>query len=96
MDALPEFQVLHPTTVDEVMAARREHPESRMIGGGTDLLVNIRRGIETPPVLIDTGGLDELKAIEVSADAITIGASVRLAAYSTYRVIKLWALVALR
>ena len=79
MDALPEFQVLHPTTVDEVVAARRAHPESRMIGGGTDLLVNIRRGIETPPVLIDPGGLDELKGIEAGADSLTIGASVRLA-----------------
>ncbi len=79
MDALPEFQVLHPATVDEVVAARKAHPESRMIGGGTDLLVNIRRGIEAPPVLIDTGGLDELKGTEATADSLTIGASVRLA-----------------
>ena len=78
MDALPEFQVLHPTTVDEVVAARREHPDSRMIGGGTDLLVNIRRGIESPPVLIDTNDLEELKEIEATADGITVGASVRL------------------
>jgi len=78
MDALPEFQVLHPTTVDEVVAARKEHPDSRMIGGGTDLLVNIRRGIEAPPVLIDTGDLQELKTVEETADSITVGASVRL------------------
>jgi 4-hydroxybenzoyl-CoA reductase subunit beta len=78
MDALPEFQVLHPTTVDEVVAARRDYPDSRMIGGGTDLLVNIRRGIEAPPVLIDTGDLKELKEIEATADGITVGASVRL------------------
>lgn len=79
MDALHDFKVIHPASIDDVIAARREHPESRMIGGGTDLLVNIRRGIETPPVLIDTNGLEELKAIEVSAEGITVGASVTLA-----------------
>ena len=46
MDALPEFQLLRPTTLADVLAARAAHPASRLIGGGTDLIVNIRRGIE--------------------------------------------------
>ena len=53
MDALPEFRVLNPTTLDEVVAARAAHPDSKPLGGGTDLVVNIRRGIVAPPVLID-------------------------------------------
>lgn len=78
MDALPNFDVIRPTSIAEVVAARKAHPDSRMIGGGTDLLVNIRRGIEKPPVLIDTGGLDELKTIEADENGLTVGASVRL------------------
>ena len=79
MDALPEFEVVRPATVEDVVAARAAHPGSRLVGGGTDLVVNIRRGIEAPPALIDMTGVDELKTIDADADAITVGASVTLA-----------------
>ena len=78
MDALHGFEVIRPRTVEEALAARKAHPESRMIGGGTDLLVNIRRRIETPPVLIDTNDLTDLKTIEAGEDGLVIGASVLL------------------
>jgi len=78
MDALPAFQLIRPTTIAEVLAARAAHPESRLLGGGTDLVVNIRRGILAPPVLIDMNGVSELRAITVRENAIEIGASVTL------------------
>ena len=53
MDALPEFKVLNPITLDEMIVARTGHPDSKLLGGGTDLVVNIRRGIVAPPVLIE-------------------------------------------
>jgi 4-hydroxybenzoyl-CoA reductase subunit beta len=79
MDALPEFDVLKPRTVADMLAARRAHPESRFIGGGTDILVNIRRGIEAPPVLIDTNGVAELKLVRADERGLELGASARLA-----------------
>ena len=42
--------------------ARAAHPGSRPLGGGTDLVVNIRRGIVAPPVLIDMNRVPELHA----------------------------------
>jgi len=78
MDALPEFELLNPTTLDEVLAARAAHPESRPVGGGTDLIVNIRRGIVAPPLLIDMNKVAELRTIKADAKALTIGASVTL------------------
>jgi len=78
MDALPEFALAHPRTLDEVIAARKSNPESRLLGGGTDLVVNIRRGIVAPPLLIDVNGVDELRTIKADADALEIGASVTL------------------
>jgi 4-hydroxybenzoyl-CoA reductase subunit beta len=78
MDALPELDVLRPATLDDVIRARAAHPGSRLLGGGTDLVVNIRRGIEAPPVLIDVNRVDELRAIKADADTIEIGASVTL------------------
>lgn len=79
MDALPDFEILRPTSVADVLDARRAHPKSRLLGGGTDLVVNIRRGIEAPPTLIDMNGVTELRAIHADARFLRIGASVTLA-----------------
>ena len=78
MDALPEFSVITPTTLDEAIAARAAHPDSKPLGGGTDLVVNIRRGIVTPAVLIDMNRVAGLAAIKADASTLEIGASVSL------------------
>ena len=78
MDALPQFDLLHPRSVEDVLAAREAHPGSRLLGGGTDLIVNVRRGIEAPQKLIDMNNVAELRAIKADADTLTIGASARL------------------
>ena len=78
MDALPNFRVLNPTSLDEAIAARAANPGSMPLGGGTDLVVNIRRGIVAPPVLIDINCVQELHAIKADAKGLEIGASVRL------------------
>jgi 4-hydroxybenzoyl-CoA reductase subunit beta len=79
VDALPQFALLRPRTLDDVIKARAEHPDSRLLGGGTDLVVNIRRGIVAPEVLIDVNQVAQLRAIKADADAIEIGAAVTLA-----------------
>ena len=78
MDALPEVQLLRPKSLNEVLAARTAHPESRLLGGGTDLVVNIRRGIVAPPVLIDMNDVEELRAIKADERGIELGASATL------------------
>ena len=84
MDALPDFALVRATTLADVVKARAEHPDSRLIGGGTDLLVNVRRGIVAPPVLIDINHVAELRAIKADAQAVEIGASVTLAELATH------------
>jgi 4-hydroxybenzoyl-CoA reductase subunit beta len=78
MDALPNFQVLDPKTLDDIIAARSAHPGSMPLGGGTDLVVNIRRGIVAPKILIDMNRVPELHTIKADAKTLEIGASVRL------------------
>jgi 4-hydroxybenzoyl-CoA reductase subunit beta len=78
MDALPPFDLIRPTTLDEALKARAAHPDSRPLGGGTDLTVNIRRGIVAPKVLIEMNAIAELRAIRADAGGIEIGASVTL------------------
>jgi 4-hydroxybenzoyl-CoA reductase subunit beta len=95
MDALPEFRVLNPATLDEVLAARAAHPDSRPLGGGTDLVVNIRRGIVAPPVLIDMNRVQELHTIKADTTGLEIGASVTLTALAEHPdVAKLYPVVA--
>ena len=62
-----------------MIEARSAHPGSRLLGGGTDLIVNVRRGIVAPPVLIDMNGVAELRTIEAGEQGLEIGASVTLA-----------------
>jgi 4-hydroxybenzoyl-CoA reductase subunit beta len=78
MDALPEVQLLRPKSVAEVLAARAAHPRSQLLGGGTDLVVNIRRGIVAPPVLIDMNDVAELRAVKADERGIELGASATL------------------
>src|SRR5215472_16284983 len=79
MDALPEFRLVRPTTLDGLIKARAAHPDSRLLGGGTDLVVNIRRGIVAPPVLIDVNSVGELHGLKADAQRLEIGAAVTLA-----------------
>ena len=79
MDALPQFDLVRPKTFDALIAARAAHPGSSLLGGGTDLIVNIRRGIVAPPVLIDINGVAELRTIKADAHGLAIGAAATLA-----------------
>ena len=79
MDALPQWRLLRPTSLAEVVKARAEHPRAQLIGGGTDLLVNIRRGIVAPPVLIDINNVGEMRTLKADAQGIEVGAAVTLA-----------------
>jgi 4-hydroxybenzoyl-CoA reductase subunit beta len=84
MEAMSEFRLLRPTTLDGVLEARAAHPRSQLLGGGTDLIVNVRRGIVAPPVLIDVNGVAELRAIVAGAQGLTLGASVTLAGLAAH------------
>ena len=60
MEALSEFELVRPTTLAEVLEAQAANPAAQPVGGGTDLIVNLRRGIVAPPTLIDMNGVAEL------------------------------------
>ncbi len=89
MNVLPPFELLRATTVDQALEWRLEHPRSRLLGGGTDLIVNTRRGIgDDPGTLIDVNGVDEMKTIEGDGSSVRIGASVKLAALAAHPLVR--------
>ena len=80
METLPGFDLLRPSTIDEAVAACAENPGCRLLAGGTDLLVNLRRGIgDPPPALVDVSAIEELVTIQAEDGGLTIGAAVRIA-----------------
>jgi 4-hydroxybenzoyl-CoA reductase subunit beta len=76
---LAEFRLSQPRTVADAVAARLRHPGSRYVAGGTDLVVNMRRGIASPDLLVDLSGIDELNEITTDDGGVTIGAGVTIA-----------------
>ena len=70
------IQYARPATVPEaVKTLAAAGGDGRVLAGGTDLLVQLRLGIRTPQVIVDIKGIAELRAIEVSAAGIQIGAA---------------------
>ncbi len=84
---LSDFRLAQPGTVDEAVAACLKHPGSRYVAGGTDLLVNMRRGITSPDLLVDLSGIDELTAITADAHGMTMGAGVTIASLARNTII---------
>jgi 4-hydroxybenzoyl-CoA reductase subunit beta len=76
---LADFRIAQPATVEDAVAACCQNPGSRYVAGGTDLLVNMRRGIANPKLLVDLSGIDELTVITTDTQSVVIGAGVSIA-----------------
>ncbi len=88
MHALPEFTLQRPASLAEAAALLANEPGARLVAGGTDLLPNLRRGLESPPVLIDLSGVGGFAAVEQGADgSLLLGAGLTLAALTTHPII---------
>ena len=79
MEPMPDFRLLKPATVDEAAALAGQHEGARFLAGGTDIIVNLRRGIGEASALIDLSGVEDLNGIETVDGRLRIGAAVRLA-----------------
>jgi len=67
-----------PATVAEALEILRRHDgRARVVGGGTDLLVETRRGLHRPvEAMVDVTHIDGLDAITLDNDNIVIGCGV--------------------
>ena len=78
MELMPDFALHRPTTPEDAVRLRTETEGALYVAGGTDMLVNVRRGIEGPRALIDLSGIDELTRIDEDEDGLHIGAGITL------------------
>jgi len=77
---LPKFDYSGPGTLKEALDLLDSHRESaKILAGGTDLLVRMKKGLLKPKVLISLKALNELSYIKRQDGYIKIGARTSLA-----------------
>ncbi len=65
---------LQPTTVEETLALLAEHgDQARIVSGGTDVLVELSRGVRPTETLIDISRLGELRYIREEGGVVRLG-----------------------
>lgn len=76
----PPFDYYDPTSVDDVLALLAEHTDgASLLAGGQSLLPLLNMRLARPEVLVDLNRVEGLDTITVTADAVELGATVRLA-----------------
>lgn len=72
-----DFDYSRPSTLAEALQQKSDFLQrARILSGGTDLIVNIKEGMEKPELLIDIKDIADLKRFEVEAEALFIGAAI--------------------
>jgi len=75
----PKFEYLEARTVEEACSLLSQYKDkAKLIAGGTDLLVSMRRGKITPLYVINVKTIPNLDYIQYDGDGLGIGALVTL------------------
>jgi carbon-monoxide dehydrogenase medium subunit len=74
----PAFDYVRASTATEVFELLGQHgDDARMLAGGQTLLATLNMRLSQPSLLIDIGGLQDLRGIEVRGNSLWIGALTR-------------------
>jgi aerobic carbon-monoxide dehydrogenase medium subunit len=70
-----KFDYVRPSSLDEATAALASRGEdAKVIAGGQSLLPLLRLRLANPELLVDVGGIDELRGVRDDGDSLLIGA----------------------
>lgn len=73
----PSFDYEKPASVDDTLALLRQYgADARILAGGQSLLLQLKARTVAPKVVIDIGGLSELRGISRNGGSVRIGALV--------------------
>ena len=72
------FEFVSPSSIDEAVKTLASNGDNvRILAGGTDMLVQMRAGRRTAPLVVDIKGIPELNAVSYDASkGLTLGAAV--------------------
>jgi len=78
-DVMPTFQLYQPTSVADAQKLLQQHESDALIlAGGLDSMDWLKDRIRKPNVVVDLGGIDELRGIRETSDGVHIGAMTTL------------------
>ncbi len=78
---LPPFDLFQPSTLEDAVALlARQGREAWILGGGLDTLEPLTDRIKRPSVVVDLGGIAELRGIRETPAGVHIGATTTLTA----------------
>jgi xanthine dehydrogenase YagS FAD-binding subunit len=78
-DVMPTFQLYQPSSVADAQKLLQQNGDDALaLAGGLDSMDWLKDRIKKPRVVVDLGGIDELKGIREAADGVEIGAMTTL------------------
>ncbi len=69
-----QFQYMRPGSLDEAVRLLAGNPDAAVLAGGTDLVPNMRGGIQAPAAVIDIKEINGFETIAFDGKKLTIGA----------------------
>ena len=85
---LPKFDFHEPHTVDEACQILAEYgAEAKVIAGGTDLLVDMKKRLVLPKQLLSISKIEEMKRLDLSGSVIKIGSCLTVADIASANII---------
>ena len=86
---LPQFELAEPTTVNSACDILRQNVKSRIIAGGTDLLVNMKKKTTSTNLVVSLSKIKALQKVSFSPrTGLSLGSMVRIAEIEASPVIK--------
>ncbi len=86
---LPKFDYFSPSSLSETLTLLKNYKgRARLLAGGTDLLVKMKKRAVLPVVIVDLNRITELSFIELAGDHLHIGGLTRLAAIRESSLVK--------
>lgn len=87
-----DYEYYRPSTMEEALQLLQDYREgARVLAGGTDLVIALRKGEVAPRALVDIQLLPELQSVEVQGENLVVGAGVSFARLSTHPLVLRWA-----
>ena len=88
-DVMPVFQLYQPTSVADAQSLLEQHgSDALVLAGGLDSMDWLKDRIRKPKVVIDLGGIGELKGIRETSDGVQIGAMTTLTEVARHPLIR--------
>src|SRR5579871_2577079 len=88
-DVMPAFQLYQPSSIADAQKLLQQNGEDALVlAGGLDSMDWLKDRIKKPKVVVDLGGISELKGIRETAEGVEIGAMTTLTEVAESPVIK--------